>query len=120
MGRVVRDDSQTVGSWIIPLTLASLFALASLLDQSTYALGLEAVVIVLVISLGIALMVVTPWIAVGVCALMVVASVIVDVTFLCRRPRFLETSSANHRAQRSHGTEIPNQIRNCLYTLCPL
>ena len=81
MGRVVRDDSQTVGSWIIPLTLASLFALASLLDQSTYALGLEAVVIVLVISLGIALMVVTPWITVGVCALTVVASVIVDVTF---------------------------------------
>lgn len=81
MGRVVRDDTQTVGSSIIPLTLAGLFALASLLDQSTYALGLAAVVIVLVISVGIALMVVTPWIAVGVCALMVVVSVIVDVTF---------------------------------------
>lgn len=81
MGRVVRDDTQTVGSRIIPLTLAGLFALASLLDQSTYALGLAAVVIVLVISVGIALMVVTPWIAVGVCALMVVVSVIVDVTF---------------------------------------
>lgn len=81
MGRVVRDDTQTIGSSIIPLTLAGLFALASLLDQSTYALGPAAVVIVLVISVGIALIVVTPWIAVGVCALMVVVSVIVDVTF---------------------------------------
>ena len=81
MGRVVRDDTQTVGRSIIPLTLAGLFALASLLDQSTYALGPAAVVIVLVISVGIALIVVTPWIAVGVCALMVVVSVIVDVTF---------------------------------------
>lgn len=81
MGRVVRDDSQTVGSSIIPLTLAGLFAVSSVLDQSTYSLGLGAVLIVLMISAGIALMVVTPWITVGVCGLAVVGSVIVDMTF---------------------------------------
>lgn len=81
MGRGVRDESHTVRSSIIPLTLAGLFALSSLLDQSTYTLGLDAVIIVLVISAGIALMAVNPWITVGVCALAVIATVMVDVTF---------------------------------------
>ena len=81
MGRVVRDDSQTVGSSIIPLTLAGRFAVSSVLDQSTYSVGLGAVLIVLMISAAIALMIVTPWITVGICGLAVVGSVIVDMTF---------------------------------------
>lgn len=78
---VTGGNTRTVANVFVPLTFAGLFAVLSLVDQSSYGLGPTATATVAVISAAIALMLISPWLTVVVCALVVIPVVLAKVTF---------------------------------------